>query len=679
MKHFLLTFALLGFVLQLNAALVTWTGGGAAGVWNDAANWDLGIPGAGDDVVIGSNANVTLSVTTTVLSLEIQSGADIIIAMTGTLNLVGNTGAGGMNNGALDLSSPSGTVVNNGTINISNSSNEGIIIRGTFTNNNIITITGGNDGINANNGTSSSSTFNNNGTITITDVGDEGILVTDGSVFNNDGTVNISGGDFGVLLEVDVVNNAIFNNNAGANLNITSTGDDGIFVEPNTTLNNSGNIVITTAGTGPLSNSTGDHSLLLDGTFNNLAGGVYTSANSESDGIRVRGTGVLSNAAMGTLTLDTSGDEGIEVELGGIVNNSGLVDIISSVDHGLELFGTFNNLAGSTFQSKSAGDDGIRMQNTGVFTNSGAIIVDGSGSEDIETETAASFVGAGGTIDIGCGAIGDLEIRDDTNLGSSIPTFDISGTSCDKLLNTVTANSITIPTANLNFLVTPNVGECCTIVDGSGTVNGIPTVTSTGLPAGLTVDVTLENSNTEVQICIIVSPLPVSLTYFKGRMENEATVLNWETQSEENNDYFEVEHSSNGRDFYTLDKVEGYGNSTIVRNYEYIHNTPESGDNYYRLKQVDFDGRFEYSNIIFIQNEMNNTPVTIYPNPAQDVLFIEGASKMTFYDIHGRPVLQQTTEEAKASIDISNLEVGVYIIEISNDVNEKVIKRFIKN
>ncbi len=173
--------------------------------------------------------------------------------------------------------------------------------------------------------------------------------------------------------------------------------------------------------------------------------------------------------------------------------------------------------------------------------------------------------------------------------------------------------------------------------------------------------------------------LPVELTYFQGKVQNKTNALSWQTQTEENNDYFEVQHSTNGREFSTLDKVAGNGTTSDVQNYNYTHKNVTSSDNYYRLKQVDFDGEFEYSDIIYLQNDTRDTPVAIYPNPARELITYEGtAATLTFFDIQGRRVMQQTAINTGTAIDISTLRSGVYTIEILTNSGERTFEKLIK-
>lgn len=100
-------------------------------------------------------------------------------------------------------------------------------------------------------------------------------------------------------------------------------------------------------------------------------------------------------------------------------------------------------------------------------------------------------------------------------------------------------------------------------------------------------------------------PLPVELTAFNGQNKQGINLLTWETATETNNDYFSIAHSSDGFSWQEIDKVSGAGNSTEVKNYSLEHRNFPSAINYYRLTQVDFDGKREVFPIISIDNLKN--------------------------------------------------------------------------
>lgn len=112
--------------------------------------------------------------------------------------------------------------------------------------------------------------------------------------------------------------------------------------------------------------------------------------------------------------------------------------------------------------------------------------------------------------------------------------------------------------------------------------------------------------------------LPVTLTYFKAAVKNKDVLLNWETSQETNNHFFEVLHSRDGVLFSAVGKVAGAGTTTIKQHYGFTHEAKTSGQHFYKLAQVDFDGKRKYSAVERIAIEANAWDVIIFPNLVSD-------------------------------------------------------------
>ena len=98
--------------------------------------------------------------------------------------------------------------------------------------------------------------------------------------------------------------------------------------------------------------------------------------------------------------------------------------------------------------------------------------------------------------------------------------------------------------------------------------------------------------------------LPIELLYFKVEKFGRYNHLTWSTASESNNDYFEIEKTNDGVDFYPITRVNGGGNSSIKIDYEYDDYTKDNDVNYYRLKQIDYDAKFTFSDLISVDNRI---------------------------------------------------------------------------
>jgi PKD repeat protein len=171
------------------------------------------------------------------------------------------------------------------------------------------------------------------------------------------------------------------------------------------------------------------------------------------------------------------------------------------------------------------------------------------------------------------------------------------------------------------------------------------------------------------------SPLPVELISFTGKAEAEFNVLNWETVSENNNRGFEIQKSATGKDFLEIGFVNGNGNSTGVNTYKLEDRDIGNNIYYYRLKQLDYNGNYKYSNVIGIKRELKNSGIEfIYPNPVGDQLNIvlnkelKGQISVSLYDMRGRKVFNSTISPEDYQVNINlkpyNLSEGMYVLNI---------------
>ena len=137
--------------------------------------------------------------------------------------------------------------------------------------------------------------------------------------------------------------------------------------------------------------------------------------------------------------------------------------------------------------------------------------------------------------------------------------------------------------------------------------------------------------------------------------------LTWATASEINNDYFLVQHSSDGIRFDDLGTVVGAGTTTQSHSYDWMHDHPSAGVNYYRLKQVDFDGQFEYSPIRVVMMDGDGTKGSwsIRPTVTRDMIYLLRAGEessvadWTILTPDGRAVMRGTVPEGTEQTPVS--------------------------
>ncbi len=171
-------------------------------------------------------------------------------------------------------------------------------------------------------------------------------------------------------------------------------------------------------------------------------------------------------------------------------------------------------------------------------------------------------------------------------------------------------------------------------------------------------------------------PLPVSFTNLSGVYSNGASQLSWASLSEINFSHYELERSSNGTDFNFVARVAGANTSGTKTDYNYADKLAVSGANYYRLRMIDNDGRFVYSNIVLIKVVLKGIAVTnVYPNPFINKITVVVTSEkventaVRLFDNSGKLLYNQNTKVFVGSneIVINNLvplAKGNYILEV---------------
>jgi hypothetical protein len=188
----------------------------------------------------------------------------------------------------------------------------------------------------------------------------------------------------------------------------------------------------------------------------------------------------------------------------------------------------------------------------------------------------------------------------------------------------------------------------------------------------------------------VIIILPIRFLDFTGTLiNNDNTLLKWQTATEINSSYFNVQRSIDGINFTTVGKVNAAGISTKIESYQFIDNLSSVADQssifYYRLQEVDQDGSGTLSKVINVSLNSQYKPLTFYPNPVKDVLNISAGSitgnvLINIFNVNGKKLLvqkQQVQQGSHITINTSKFAAGTYFMNVTaNGTN--IQKKFIK-
>lgn len=168
--------------------------------------------------------------------------------------------------------------------------------------------------------------------------------------------------------------------------------------------------------------------------------------------------------------------------------------------------------------------------------------------------------------------------------------------------------------------------------------------------------------------------LPVNLISFTAQPRPDRNSLTWITTSETNNKGFEIERSANARTFTTIGFVDGNGDANESKTYHYSDSHPFD-ITYYRLKQLDYDGKFEHSKIIMVKQE--GSTISIYPNPAQKQLTVSGLRDRKHVFIYNQKgaIVSEQVSDVKGNLDTGGLPNGIYNVRIDNQTKKLLIQK----
>ncbi|MBK0384167.1 T9SS type A sorting domain-containing protein [Pedobacter sp. SD-b] len=231
-----------------------------------------------------------------------------------------------------------------------------------------------------------------------------------------------------------------------------------------------------------------------------------------------------------------------------------------------------------------------------------------------------------------------------------------------------------------------SIEESGTAALGSGTsiamANGV-NLDSYQFHASATYNDAANYKLSNISLTYNIAPLPVSLSSFIAKATNNGVVLNWKTVSEKNNNYFEILRSGDDKNFVKIAKVTGAGNRDQELNYTFVDAKPLSGNNYYLLNQINFDGTVKsYTNLVQSVNFGLSTS-DVYASLADNKLSLKilsnanGLGNIKLYDTDGRLSVHKNINLMKGTNQLDeeiNLPSGIYMLNVNVNGNYKTIK-----
>jgi Secretion system C-terminal sorting domain len=663
---------------QMKATTKTWIAG--TGNWTVASNWSpAGVPKAGDIAIIPA-----------------KNAAQVKCVVTVAKGLVYNVEQLVLNGGSLTMNSGS-------RLNINGTTQDGFVV-------------------------TEGSVFLNKGTLKIDNVGLNGIstLGTMGrSTFTNEGAIRI--GELGRIGAEGIrLTRTDFTNTAGGKIFIDNTFDVdnsgtgfALVLTASSIFNNIGEITL--GGTNAVARG-------IDSPNPIINDGTLTFGNIEKDGVSAQTT-IINNS-----TIDVLDQVQFPLEMNGTIENLGLL----SIDGKFNNNGTVNNNSFLTvYPTGNFIDKGIFM-NDAAIRNYGLISIEKSKTFNMTGiafffNEASGIVNVEGVVNIAAGGLfdsfgttqGDWNIIENglitsqinskiaPGIGLNMPVGAGNGIGMlttngdlDLMAGTldIEAQGATFPNYDrlrVNGNVTITAESKLVMVHGfvNGVVNGVKYKPVTGdeitvirsntllsdankfLPANINIPSGWEVFYNQPQAGDVTlrfnQLLPVELLSFKAANKGVTNLVTWETASEITNKGFEVQRKDEQGNWTTLGFVKGNGVASV---YNYTDNNPLS-ISYYRLNQIDHDGKSELSKVVSVIKQ-RKLEVSMYPNPTYGKVTVqlekEGTGVVTVYNIVGQVMMANQVLSTVGEVDLSGLTRGTYILEVKSEgavSRTKVVKQ----
>ena len=367
----------------------------------------------------------------------------------------------------------------------------------------------------------------------------------------------------------------------------------------------------------------------------------------------------FTNTSTGVIT--KSGGSGTSV-LGNFFNisisNSGQISVNSGTIASSSIFNNNGSLVlnGGNYQV----DGGVFNNNTGAFIKGNNVFTANSSFSNNGTLSPGLSPGIltmNGLQPISASSTLQIEILDGSGPGTGHDQLVRAG-------NLTLAGTLTVTTTN----AVP-VGTYTIINLTSGTISG--SFATVNIPQGTS----LQINSTNVQL-IVNAVLPLNLLSFTGSKQNNDALLQWKTANEINVSHFEIQRSNDGQTFTSIGTVAAGGSFYSFTDANTFSSRTMA---FYRLKSIDTDARFTYSNIIKLSKQVS-VSLTVFPNPVSDVLTIAGLKQggsIRLFTADGKLLKQQTVSAQTVTMDMSKYAKGIYWLQYQYNgetVNQKISK-----
>lgn len=286
-------------------------------------------------------------------------------------------------------------------------------------------------------------------------------------------------------------------------------------------------------------------------------------------------------------------------------------------------------------------------------------VVNGSSYGSIMSGNLNMVVNEDNGIDLigsGFGANVNITVSNGAYLSLGFPSY-----------TTVLGGNLSVATGGIVNLVE---NATCNALTLGNTLQSAGTYGSTASSATTKNDAFFNVANTGV--LTVNGLLPIRLLDFTAQADGEIVLLNWKTDLEQNNTGFEIERSTDGRGWTKIGFVKGQINSSTLTHYSFTDLSPLKAVSFYRLRQVDLDGKFSYSHIARI-NIVSNNKVAFWPNPIHNQLNVEINKQypgetlfLSVTDMNGALLLNRAIKHGNSAFSTIGWSRGIYIVTLRN-------------